>query len=149
MRLTNLLPGLTRTLRRHANTAGLALGVTALSMAAYAAAGPGSASADRPVARSPVVAQANMIPQFEQNCVACHGADAKGVEGLGVNLIESGFVAKKSESELVAFLKQGRLPDDPDSRTHRPMPSFSWVAESDLQAIASFLKSAAPKNQAG
>lgn len=111
-------------------TVGLALGA-ALSMAAYP------------------VAAADSSPQFEQNCVACHGADAQGVEGLGVSLVESAFAAKSSEAELVAFLKQGRMPDDPTSRTHRPMPSFSWIAESDLQAIASYLKNTVTKKQGG
>jgi mono/diheme cytochrome c family protein len=131
------LPGLKITLRHHAATVGLALGAAALSLAAYAVTPPTR------------VASAKSLPQFEQNCVACHGADALGVEGLGVNLVESAFVAQKTEPELVAFLKQGRLPDDPASRTQRPMPSFSWVPEADLQAIASYLKNTIAKKQSG
>ena len=129
MSFANSLPGLEMNLRRHASAAGLAFGVAALSMAAYAAAAADAASS----------------PQFAQNCVACHGADAKGVEGLGVSLVESDFVAKKSEKELVAFLKEGRMPDDPNTRSGRPMPGFSWVPEADLQAIASYLKASVSK----
>jgi mono/diheme cytochrome c family protein len=96
-----------------------------------------------------VVAQAASSAQFEQNCVACHGADARGVEGLGVSLVDSAFVAKNTEAQLAAFLKQGRMPDDPASLTHRPMPSFSWVPEADLQAIAAYLKNTIAKKQSG
>jgi hypothetical protein len=35
------------------------------------------------------------------------------VEGLGVNLVASPYVASASPGELVSFLKVGRLPNDP------------------------------------
>ena len=121
MNVPKPLPTLMMHLRRCTAAAGLAVGAAAFSVAACAA------EADS--------------PEFQQNCVACHGVDAKGVEGLGVNLIESPFVGRTSGKDLVAFIRQGRLPDDPNSRTGRPMPGFSWIPEADLQAIAAFVKS--------
>ena len=79
--------------------------------------------------------------QFSDHCLLCHGPDARGVEGLGVSLVDSAYVAERSVAELVAFLKAGRLPDDPDSVSSRPMPGFAWVEEADLVAIAEHVKS--------
>lgn len=45
---------------------------------------------------------------FAGACVACHGADAKGVPGLGKNLLVSNFVASQSDEELEQFLVMGR-----------------------------------------
>jgi mono/diheme cytochrome c family protein len=78
---------------------------------------------------------------FAANCSACHGADALGVQGLGLNLVESELVANSSEAELVVFLQAGRLPDSPDSVTGIPMPSFAWMSEADLTEISGHLKS--------
>lgn len=87
------------------------------------------------------VAAAPETEKFALNCLVCHGADLRGVEGLGVNLFNSTFVGSKSVAELVAFLKVGRLPDDPASVTRRAMPGFAWVAEADLTEIATYIKS--------
>lgn len=78
---------------------------------------------------------------YGTHCMACHGADAQGVEGLGLNLVESQLVASSSQAELVAFLKAGRAADSPDSVTKVPMPSFVWMSESDLTEIAGYIQS--------
>jgi mono/diheme cytochrome c family protein len=77
---------------------------------------------------------------YNVHCVACHGADATGVEGLGLNLVDSELVAGSSQAELVAFLKVGRLPDSPDSVTGVPMPSFAWMSDADLAEVTGYLK---------
>lgn len=79
--------------------------------------------------------------KFELNCLACHGAGLEGVDGLGVSLIDSAFVGRKSVPELVAFLKVGRMPGDPESVAGRPMPGFGWLPEDDLAEIAAYIKS--------
>jgi mono/diheme cytochrome c family protein len=78
---------------------------------------------------------------FEQYCIACHGADARGIDNLGADLVASAFVRARSTEELVAFLEAGRLADDPASRTGRPMPGFGWVTAGELKALAEYLKS--------
>lgn len=45
---------------------------------------------------------------FAGACVACHGADARGVQGLGKNLLESNFVATQDDEQLKQFLITGR-----------------------------------------
>lgn len=77
---------------------------------------------------------------FAVQCVACHGANAQGVTGLGVNLVESKLVSGSSSDELVAFLKAGRAADAPDSTTKVPMPAFAWMSAGDLTALAGYLK---------
>lgn len=77
---------------------------------------------------------------YEQYCLACHGADARGIDGLGVDLTASPLVASASEQELVQFIKAGRMADDPRSVTKRPMPGFAWAPDAELQAIAAWLK---------
>jgi mono/diheme cytochrome c family protein len=78
--------------------------------------------------------------KFEINCLACHGADLEGIDGLGVSLAGSAFVGRKSVEELVAFLKVGRMPGDPESVSGRPMPGFAWLPEADLAEIAAYIK---------
>jgi len=77
---------------------------------------------------------------YNVHCVACHGADAKGVQGLGLNLVESQLVASSSEEELAAFLKAGRAADSPDSVSKVPMPGFAWMSDDDLAEITGYLK---------
>lgn len=78
---------------------------------------------------------------FEQYCIACHGADARGIDNLGADLVASAFVRARTVDELVAFLEAGRLADDPASSTGRPMPGFGWVTASELRALAEYIKS--------
>ena len=75
-------------------------------------------------------------PLFLRYCATCHGVDARGVEGLGVNLVESSYVASSSSAELVEFLRAGRLPNDPASITRLPMPGFAH-----LEALLPILES--------
>jgi mono/diheme cytochrome c family protein len=78
---------------------------------------------------------------YATNCIACHGADLAGVEGLGVNLVTSRFVAVQSPDALLAFIKAGRMPDDAATVSGRPMPGFGWLPEAELAAIVAFVKS--------
>ena len=55
-------------------------------------------------------------------CIACHGPEGKGVQGLGKDLTTSTFVAEKTDAELVEFVKAGRGPEDPLNTTGVAMP---------------------------
>jgi mono/diheme cytochrome c family protein len=100
-----------------------------------------------PVAELQVAAVATAITGaatsvvFGTNCVACHGPDAKGVQGLGVSLVDSKLVADSSPADLIVFLKEGRAVDSPDNVSGVPMPSFAWMAEADLAEVTAYLKS--------
>lgn len=95
----------------------------------------------QPAPVAAVVASASNSAVYVTNCAACHGADAKGVTGLGLDLTASQLVAESSPAELVAFLKIGRMPGSPDSLTDVPMPAFSWMAAADLDEISVYLQS--------
>ncbi len=81
---------------------------------------------------------------FGVHCVACHGQDGLGVEPLGVTLVGSAFIKRKSQDELVAMLKVGRTPDSPDTVKGRVMPGFAWMSDDQLNELAAFLKSQNP-----
>ena len=87
------------------------------------------------------VATATTSALYGTHCVACHGVDAKGVEGLGLSLVDSQLVASSDEAALADFLKAGRLPDSPDSVTGVPMPAFAWMSDEQLGEITGYLKS--------
>ena len=57
-----------------------------------------------------------------QTCASCHGKDLRGLPNNGVNLLTSEFVGSKSDEELLTFVKVGRQPFDPASRTKVQMP---------------------------
>ena len=90
-----------------------------------------------PVAATAAAAQSAV---YMAQCVACHGADAKGVQGLGLDLTASQLVAVSDTDALVAFLKAGRMPGDPGSVTGIPMPAFAWMPQADLEEVAAYLK---------
>ena len=77
-------------------------------------------------------------------CVACHGPDATGVEGLGKNLIESEFVASKTDSELVAFIAEGRPASHEENTTGVDMPPRGGnpsLTDDDLLSVVAYLRS--------
>lgn len=55
-------------------------------------------------------------------CLACHGDRGQGVRGQAPGFYETGFVEKQSDEELLAFIKRGRMPFDPENRTGVQMP---------------------------
>lgn len=75
---------------------------------------------------------------FLNNCTACHGADARGITGLGMNLVESDFVAGTDDAALVAFIEEGRMNARP-----LPMPpkgGHPELTDSDLRHLAIYLR---------
>lgn len=78
------------------------------------------------------------------SCIACHGADATGVTGLGKTLIGSDFVNGTSDADLVAFLKVGRSTSDPANTTGVDMPPKGGnpaLSDDDLGFIVAYLRS--------
>ncbi|MBL8046506.1 MAG: PQQ-dependent sugar dehydrogenase [Anaerolineales bacterium] len=80
---------------------------------------------------------------FRVACANCHGPEAKGIEGVGKNLVESEFVAGLSEDELAAFITTGRKVDDPANTTGVPMPALGGrtdLAPGQVLELARYLK---------
>jgi disulfide bond formation protein DsbB len=81
---------------------------------------------------------------YASTCTACHGADARGVTGLGKDLTTSDFVHSLSDVELVDFLLSGRSSTDPANTTGVDMPPKGGnpaLTEQNLQDIVAFLRS--------
>lgn len=80
---------------------------------------------------------------YAGTCASCHGADAKGLEGLGKDLTTSEFAIGLSDDELVDFIKQGRPASDPDNTTGVDMPAKGGnpaLTDDDLHSIVAYLR---------
>lgn len=77
---------------------------------------------------------------YTQHCLFCHGVDLKGIDGNGVDLLASEFVRNTPTDGLIDFLKAGRTPEDPAAITDRAMPGFDWLTDSDLRAVAEYIR---------
>lgn len=98
------------------------------------------ASPETPVA----VAAPDGAALYKVTCPACHGQDAKGVQGLGKDMTTSAFVAGLSDEELVAFIIEGRAADDPMNTTGVAMPPRGMnvaLSDDDVMAIVKFIRS--------
>jgi mono/diheme cytochrome c family protein len=60
---------------------------------------------------------------YLKTCAACHAPDGSGVKAQGANLRESEFVKGKTDDQLLAFVKAGRQPFDPETKLHLSMPA--------------------------
>lgn len=83
---------------------------------------------------------------FEGTCVTCHGADAKGLPGLGKDLTNSEFIKDSSDPELIAFVKQGRPASDPANTTGVDMPPKGGnpvLNDTDIANIIAYLRTLA------
>jgi disulfide bond formation protein DsbB len=98
------------------------------------------ASSDTALASGPLDGEA----LFKVTCPACHGADAKGVQGLGKDMTTSAFIKGLSDAELVEFIKLGRAADDPLNTTGIPMPAKGLnmaLSDDEILAIVKFIRS--------
>jgi disulfide bond formation protein DsbB len=81
---------------------------------------------------------------YKVTCPACHGQDAKGMQGLGKDMTTSKFIKERSDEELVEFIKQGRALDDPLNTTGIAMPPKGLnpaLSDDDIMAIVKFIRS--------
>ena len=80
---------------------------------------------------------------FKKTCVACHGENGEGIEGLGKEWTTSEFIATSSDDELVEFLKVGRTIEDPVNTTGVAMPPKGGdptLNEDDLYNVVAFMR---------
>lgn len=80
---------------------------------------------------------------FSGTCFACHGPTGDGVPNLGPTLRASKFVAAKSDPDLIAFIKVGRMPGQPGSVMNGMMPAKGGnpaLDDAGLRDIVAFLR---------
>ncbi|MGH8677155.1 MAG: cytochrome-c oxidase, cbb3-type subunit III [Burkholderiales bacterium] len=69
---------------------------------------------------------------FQQNCVACHGADGKGNQMLGAaNLTDDTWLYGRSESMIIGTISKGR---------HNVMPAWGeFLGDAKAQLLAAYV----------
>jgi len=103
-------------------------------------------AADTTISRSAIGALVRGEEVFNGTCIACHGAGGIGVDGLGMPLPTSAFVAGLTDEGLVAFLAVGRPADDPLNTTGVACPARGGntsLTDADLAAVVAYLRSIA------
>lgn len=81
---------------------------------------------------------------FAEVCAPCHGHEAKGIEGIGLDLTESGLVGGLTTARLADFIAMGRGLNNPFNTTGIRMPARGGradLSDQDLLNIAAFLQS--------
>ncbi len=81
--------------------------------------------------------------KFGTTCTSCHGADAKGMAGLGKDLHNNQFIADLTDQQAVDFLKKGRPATDPLNTTKVDMPPKGGnpaLSDQDLADIVAFVR---------
>ena len=76
-------------------------------------------------------------------CAACHGPDARGVPGLGKDLVDSEFVISLTDEELADFIITGRPIWDPENTTGLDMPAKGGnpaMSNDDIDAIVAYIR---------
>jgi cytochrome c oxidase cbb3-type subunit 3 len=111
----------------------MAAACAALGIAiAHAQQNPGTFPAmQRPAAAPEVIARGKAI--FGASCVPCHGADLRGGQLNGPNLLRSQLVLADKNGEVIAPIVQNGRPE-------RGMPAFPLPAD-DITALVEFIHS--------
>lgn len=83
---------------------------------------------------------------FQSTCASCHGSNARGIPGLGKDVIDSEFVRGLNDEELLNFIIVGRSPTDPLNTTGIIMPARGAnpaLSDEQIQDIIVFIRSEA------
>lgn len=80
---------------------------------------------------------------FVTYCSACHGADAKGIKGLGRDLTHNEWVQDLTDSEFLTYVNTGRAVDDPRNVSGVPMPPKGGnpaLSDQEITNIIAFVR---------
>lgn len=91
--------------------------MVALLGLAVAACGGGSGSEDTTTTAAITGNAAQGFTLYQGTCMACHGPNGEGIEGLGKPWVGSTFINERTDAEMLAFLLVGRPADDPLNTT--------------------------------
>jgi len=73
-------------------------------------------------------------------CSACHGADAKGMPGVGVNLTDSEWIhSKGSYDDIVKQVISGVPPEKSKSGVVMPPKGGSQLTDAQVKAVAAYV----------
>ncbi len=87
-----------------------------------------------------MVSQGDQIFHGAGLCYACHGQDAKGLPGLGANLIDSEWLhIDGSYESIVANVKSGVPAGESTSGTPMPPKGGSSITDEQVRAVAAYV----------
>lgn len=81
---------------------------------------------------------------FRTVCIACHGANAQGIKGLGKPLVGSEFFNSRTDDQMLQFLLTGRPVNDPLNTTGVVMPAKGGrtnLTDEDLLNVIAYIRS--------
>lgn len=107
--------------------------------------GPTAAGPDTTIATSPGEGGdgVNGEALYNAGCIACHGPNGEGIEGLGKPWAGSEFINGSSDEELLAFLQVGRPVDDPANTTGiamLPRGGNPALTDADLMDLIAYMR---------
>lgn len=75
-------------------------------------------------------------------CVACHAPDAKGIDQLGFNLVESEFVGSLTDQQLLEFIIVGRpVEQTKNGVAMPPRGGYPNLTDEQILSIIAYLRS--------
>jgi len=80
---------------------------------------------------------------YNGSCIACHGPNGEGIEGLGKPFVGSDFINSSSDAEMLAFLLVGRPSDDPLNTTGiamLPKGGNPSLTDDDLLDLVAYMR---------
>ena len=80
---------------------------------------------------------------YDATCIACHGPGGEGVENLGKPFTTSEFIRSTTDSNLLAFIKEGRPTGDPENTTGVDMPPKGGnpaLTDDDIKDIIAYIR---------
>ncbi len=86
---------------------------------------------------------ANGEALYNGSCLACHGPNGEGIEGLGKPWVGSEFINSSTDVELIVFLNVGRPSDDPLNTTGivmLPKGGNPSLSDDDLQDLVAYMR---------
>ncbi len=87
------------------------------------------------------------IEIYGGTCVACHGPEGVGVEGLGKSWVNSDFINARTDAEMLAFLIEGRASDHPENTTGiamMPRGGNPSLTDDDLLDLIAYMRTLNP-----
>ncbi len=102
----------------------------------------GSSSEEAPPATSSGDVAAGIVT-YNGTCVACHGAEGAGIEGLGKPWVGSDFINSRTDDEMLAFLIEGRASDHPENTTGiamMPRGGNPNLTDADLYDLIAYMR---------
>jgi len=115
-------------------------------LALVATACGGSDSESTPSTATSTTSSGNVaagIETYNGNCIACHGPNGEGIEGLGKPWVGSNFINSRTDAEMLAFLIEGRPSDHPENTTGiamMPRGGNPSLTDDDLLDLIAYMR---------